>query len=1076
MALVIKVPKEIKDYKEKLLFGLTVRQTVATIVSLGICMPLYLFGRKILPEDVIAWLIILIGLPIVSLGFFKYNGMPFEIAAAMLFRFSFLLPNRRLFVTENAFTEWVKEYEKSHIPVKRRDKKRLAKWKKEAGWERTFLLQEASVNTDSGCIPEDVSAVGLLTVSNEPPINNKKPKKDKKEKMKEAQTNKMNKLCEKAEHIENERIANPHYVLKRSEFNVLKNWHNAQHKSRIKEIEKGKKALKTQNEQLKKRKRVASVYPKTTQNTIPYLYDYDEGLFEVQDGVFSKMYRIQDVNYRYSKHEEQKSIFIAYREFLNYFSDEYRISVIIDNRVISREDQEREVFYPLVGDDYDDHREEYNNVLRRQIIAGNNDIQVEKYITVTINADTPIEALIKFHKIDAEVVANLRKIGSNGWVLNTTERLAYYHDKFRKGREGEFNIDYNFIKQQGISSKDYIAPTSFHYDMNEFMIEDSYYRVLFLNNLPANLADDFLSNLISNNFPVTTSINITPVATDKALRMVRKQLTGMETNLIDSERKAMKAGYSPESVNHNLRKSRKQAIDLLDDVENNDQKIFNVCVTLMVHGSSKEELEENCKVVIGKASMVSCQLQSLRFQQEEGMAMTLPFGIIPKGIMIERTLTSESTAVFMPFSNQELFQPQGFYYGLNKVSRNLIFCDRTMLKTPSGFVLGSSGSGKSFATKRELLNVLLRDRVTGVLVIDPENEYGDFCRAFGGTVIKISSDSKNYLSPMDMPPDYGLDEDDDTNTSIETKKEKAVKKKSDYLMSIIESMLSSGNDDNNRVVVTPQQKTIVDRCVQQCYKAYLDSDFDPVFSPTLENLQDELDLETSDDGRQVAEGVAYYTRGSMDLFAHHTNVEISNRLVVFNVRDLSDQLRKIALIVIFDFIWNRMVENKNKGVRTYCYCDEIHVMFDSYFSASFLRQLYKRGRKYGLCITGLTQNVEDLLKSDMARGMIGNSDFLMVLSQKAEDLKMLADMLNISEAQMGFVRGAEAGSGLLFADNIVVPFEDHFPEDSYLYKLMSTKFGDNMSKDDVDRKIRELLGTTPNNEDMDDFNASSMAV
>lgn len=411
----------------------------------------------------------------------------------------------------------------------------------------------------------------------------------------------------------------------------------------------------------------------------------------------------------------------------------------------------------------------------------------------------------------------------------------------------------------------------------------------------------------------------------------------------------------------------------------------------------------------------------------------------------------------MPFSNQELFQRGGYYYGLNQISHNLVIVNRLKMKTPSGFVLGTSGSGKSFATKREILNVLLHDSETGILIIDPENEYGDFCRAFGGTVLKVSADSNVHINPMDMTEDYGLDEDDGEDTPLSVKKEKAMKKKSDYIMSIVERMISVGNNGDS-TNITPVQKTIVDRCVYRCYKNFLDHDFDPQYMPTLIDLQDELDKEKdSADGRAVAEGVEYYTRGSMDVFAHKTNIDVDNRLVVFNVRDLGDQLRQIALIIVFDFIWNRMIENKNKGVRTYCYCDEIHVMFQSYYSANFLKQLYKRGRKYGLCITGLTQNVEDLLKSEQARGMIGNSDFIMMLNQNSEDLKLLAGMLSISETQMGFVMGADAGSGLLFAEKVVVPFVDRFPADSYLYKLMSTKFGEDMSAAEIQKQINSLM-------------------
>lgn len=470
---------------------------------------------------------------------------------------------------------------------------------------------------------------------------------------------------------------------------------------------------------------------------------------------------------------------------------------------------------------------------------------------------------------------------------------------------------------------------------------------------------------------------------------------------------------------------------------------------MMVNGKNLDELEEHCKAITSKARKFTCQLQRFDWQQEDAFKLTVPVGMLPKHLSVERALTTESTSIFIPFASQELFQAGGFYYGLNQISRNLILCNRTAMKTPSGFILGSSGSGKSFATKREILNVLLNDDKTSVLVIDPENEYGDFARAFGGTVIGISADSDNYINPLDMSLDYGLDENDDSNTDISNKKAKALQKKSDYLMSIIECMITVGN--SNESIITPQQKTIVDRCVRKCYKEYLQHNFDESYLPTLLSLQDMLDEEkgNSEDARQMAEGVEYYTKGSMNIFSHKTNVAYNNRFVVFNVRDLGSQLKQIALLIVLDFIWNRMITNFQSGIRTYCYVDEIHVLFHNEYSARFLQQLYKRGRKYGLVITGITQNMEDLLRSDMARGMIGNSDFIMMLNQAPEDLKILAPMLHISDAQMSYVSRADAGSGLLFAENTIVPFIDRFPNDSYLYKLMSTRFGENDSVEEI---------------------------
>lgn len=867
-----------------------------------------------------------------------------------------------------------------------------------------------------------------------------------------------NKLKVKAEAILEKQRENPQYVLTNKERKTLKDWNLKQLNDRKKEVEQNTREVKKQNDSLKKRRKVKTTIPKSTQQTIPYVADYIEGMFEVTPNKFSKVYLIDDINYRTGKKEEQEYIFQKLVEFLNYFSDDVRFSFCIDNRNISKEEYERKVFCQMEGDTYDTHREEMNNVLRTQMIAGRNDMQIHKFITVTIDADTPIEALLRFHKLDAEIITNLGRIGANGRYLETEERLEYYHDKLRKGSEGEFQIDYDFIMKQGLSTKDYIAPSFIHFQNKYFQIEDEYYCGMFLNNLPAGLPDDFLYDMCDNEFPVTTTLAIEAVAQDKGLMIVKRQLTGIEMNKIDAEKKAIRAGYSPETIQHSIKDALRGAEEIYDDMMNKNQKMFFVTILFLVHGSTLEELNENCKILKSKARKYTTQLQELRFQQEEAFKVTLPFGYPPKDLSVERTLTSESTAIFMPFANQELFQPTGFYYGMNPMSHNLVIVDRKKMKTPSGFILGTSGSGKSFAVKREMLNVLLRDSKANVLVIDPENEYGGFCRIMGGIVLKISSDSDCYINPMDMLEDYGLTEDDDSNTTpMEVKKEKAIRKKTEYIMSIVERMISvNGSADGS--TITPQQRSLIDKCVKETYTEYLKHDFDPAYMPTLLDLQEVLNSKKSEseDAEKVAEGIEYYTTGSMNVFSHHTNININNRFVVFNVRDLGEQLKQVALIIVFDFIWNRMVENKFKGIRTYCYCDEIHVMFQSYYAAEQLKQLYKRGRKYGLVITGITQNCEELLASKQAKGMVGNSDFILMLNQHSEDLKKLCEMLPISETLEQFVKGADAGCGLLFAEKIVVPVVDKFPSSSYLYHMMSTAFGEGVSEEDIRREVERL--------------------
>lgn len=1044
----VRIPKEIREYKEKLAFGLTARQLVASIIALVICVPLYLYGRKILGEDLTSWIVILVALPCAGIGFIKKNGMPFEKYMWAVLKQNLIYPQKTLFKTDNFFRS--AQDQAYQEDMKNVNSKKMKKYKKQATLERAYLMEE--MERENGEIDLEQIEENLITVRK--PQNNKK-KNDDKDKKKETHKKK-SKAQIISEEVEAKQKENLNYVPTKREGKMLLAYAKEREKKRKAVVEAGKKNVAKKNKNMEKRKKVKTFIPKSTQDDLPYLVDYEEGLFEVEPNKYSKCYLIRDINYLTAKEDEAVSIFCKWGEFLNYFSEEMNIALCIDNRIVSLNEQEQKVYYKLADDDYDIHRKEFNKILKRQMVAGNNDIQQSKYITVTIDSDSPYEALLRFHKIDAEVINNLKKIGSDGRVMSTDERLSLLHDKMRKGREGEFKVDYDFLKEQGLSSKDYVAPSSFSFKHKDyFMIEKTYYRCMFINNLPASLSDEFIGEISDCEFPVITTLNIQPVAQDKALRIVKKQITGMEANKIDAEKKAIRAGYSPDTISHDLKQSLMQGEELLDDMINKNQKMFFVSIMVMVSGNNLDELNDNSKILSSKARKYTCQLQVFDNQQRDAFKVILPMGVTPnQKLYVERALTTESTSIFIPFASQELFQTGGFYYGLNQISRNLILCDRTSMKTPSGFVLGSSGSGKSFACKREMLSVLLHDNKTGLLVIDPESEYVDMCKAFGGAILSLSASSETYINPMDMDENYGLDDNDDPlTTPMEKKKEKALQKKTEYLMSIIQCMVA---DSENKSTVTPQQKSIIDRAIRRAYEDYMEHNFDEAHIPTLINLQEELDKEKgTEEGRMIAEGVEYYTKGSMNLFSHKSNIDFSNRFVVFNIRDLGKELKQISLLIVLDFIWNRMIANCQESVRTYCYVDEIHVLFQNSFSERYLQQLYKRGRKYGLVITGITQDVEDLLRSDMARGMISNSDFIMMLNQSSDNLKLLAKMLNISEAQTSYVSRADAGSGLLFAEKTIVPFVDQFPTNSYLYTLLSTKFGED-SEQDIDEFITNL--------------------
>lgn len=1060
----VRIPDEVRTYKEKLMFGLTARQLFCTVLALAICVPLYYFGKKYggMTDDTLSWIVILIALPLLAIGFIKVQGLPMEKYFIVCLKF-FFFSTKKKYQIDNVYRDIQNRAVKEEVPTSGKERRALEKQRKDENLERMFLIYEAEQNgkltygEEKSASDYDPYAEELLTVRKNS-SNNKNNKKNDKKKDKKV---KKSKKQIRAEEIQQKIKDNPEYIPTKKDSKALYEWKNLQDKNRKKEIQKGKKEIQKKNQKMVKRRTAKTTVPKSVQKSIPIIADYDEGIFEVQPNKYSKQYRLRDINYKIQQYEEGVSAFIKMAEFHNYFSEDTHYQIVVDKRVISKAEQERKIFFPYKGDKYDRHRKEYNNkILRRAIVRGHNDMQKEIFLVVTIDADDPFSAILKFHSIDDNVKNNVRAIGSQAIPMSTDERLEYFHDKFRRGREGDLHIDYEWLKENAISSLDEIAPSFMLFNKSEMQIEDYYYRTMYLTNLPAGLGDEMLDDLGDNNFPTTLSLSVEPLAQDKALRLVRKQMTGIEMNKIDAEKRAIKAGYNPETIQHSIKDAYAHITETYDDMLNKNQKLFFVNITVCVGAETLEELDENCKTVMSKARKYTCQLNTFKIQQEEAWKMTLPFGYVPTETSVDRSLTTEALAVFMPFSTQELYQTGGFYYGLNNISKNLIIIDRTKMKTPSGFVLGTSGSGKSFATKRELLSVLLQNDTNQILIIDPENEYSNWVRAFGGTILKISATSNTYMNPMDMPLEYGLDDDETLETvSIQTAMDKALKKKSEYIVTIIEAMVSKNKGYSSESEITPQQRTIIDRVVRKTYEEYIAHEFDIAYVPTLLDLQENLDKEkqTSVDARLIAEGVEYYTRGSVDLFSHKTNVELNNRLVCFDVRELTGTLRQIGLTIIFDYVWNKMIEGKNSGVKTYVYVDEVHVMFKTYTSADYLNQLYKRGRKYGLIITSMTQNVSDLLMSDLARGMITNADFIMMLNQNNNELELLAPLLNISEKQRQFVMGAKAGDGLIFAEKVIVPFTDEFPQDTYLYKLMTTKFEDGVTREEINRIIDDIM-------------------
>jgi type IV secretory pathway VirB4 component len=750
----------------------------------------------------------------------------------------------------------------------------------------------------------------------------------------------------------------------------------------------------------------------TAQDTIGYKRIFEDGIIEIEKGVYSKSISFTDINYQIAKQCDQETIFKQYSNFLNSFDPSVKLQITINNKNINENTLNEDVLLNYKNDELDEFRKEYNEMLIDKLSEGRNNLAKEKYMTITINANNIHEARTIFSRIINEAVSNLKEIGSNAKVIEAKERLQILSDFLNTDEERKIE-NLKKIKKRGLTSKDEIAPTHFYFRKDYFEMGKKFGRALFLKDteLPAHMVDTFISDLTDINNNMLLTINIRSVNQAEALQTVQRQLTGMNSNKIESQRRAIKNGYSPDIIPYELQHSLDDAEKLLNDLRSKNQKMFLVSILITHVANSLNELNETSDLITSIANKHICRFSILNYQQEDGLTSTLPLG--NDKLKLERTLTSESTAIFMPFTNQELFSKQGCYYGVNALSKNLLMFDRKTLKNGGSYIVGASGGGKSMLAKKEIINALLRTEDT-VIIIDPEKEYTPLVEEFGGEVIYISASSTNYINPLDMNKNYGDNID-------------PIKFKSDFFVSFVENLIGGK--------VTAGEKSILDRCLRLTYADY---DFTKENTPTLKDFMEILKSKDEPEAKKLALELEIYIDGSLNVFANKTNVDLNKRLIVFNTHYLGGQLKTVGMSIVLDFIWNTLTQNKKNNKYTHIYIDEIYLLFNNEHSSMFLEELYKRARKWGGLPTGITQNVEDLLSNPQARKMFGNAECRVLLNLAPNDRKGVAELLNISDSQLSYVTNAKAGSGLLVTEKGIIPFTDDFPKDTKLYDLINT--------------------------------------
>ena len=766
--------------------------------------------------------------------------------------------------------------------------------------------------------------------------------------------------------------------------------------------------------QEKQRRRVLSA-----QDTIPYREMAKDGICRVHDNLYSKTIRFFDLNYQLAQAEDKDAIFEGWCEFLNYFDFTIHVQLSFVNHHSATLEFDHSIQIKPQYDQFDDLRQEYSNMLREQLEKGNNGLVRTKYITFAIEADSIRVARPKLERIEADILNNFKVLGVVAYPLNGVERLRLMYEFFNPDSQTPFDFSYDMVLKSGMSTKDFIAPTSFRFrKARDFSMGDRLGAASYLQIIAPELSDRMLADFLDMDRDIMINMHIQSIEQSEAIKMVKSKVSDIQKMKIEEQKKAVRSGYDMDIIPSDLNTYSGEAQRLLEDLQSRNERLFLVTVVFLNTERSRRELDLALLQTAGIAQKYNCALRRLDYMQETGMVASLPLGWNP--VPIKRALTTTATAIFIPFTTQELFMPgkEAIYYGLNAISNNMIVADRKQLKNPNGLILGTPGSGKSFTAKREFVNVFFSTQ-DDIIICDPEGEYYPLVQALDGQVIRIAPNSRDYVNPMDINLDYS---DDDNPLAF----------KSDFVMSLCELIMGSRNG------ISAAEKTVIDRCMPYVYQKYMD-DPRPENMPVLGDLYACLRQQTEEEAQRIATALEIYVNGSLNVFNHQTNVQLGNRVICFDIKDLGKQLKKLGMLIVQDQVWNRVTVNRYSHKATRYYIDEFHLLLKEEQTAAYSVEIWKRFRKWGGVPTGITQNVKDLLSSREIENIFENSDFICMLNQAGGDRAILAKQLNISPRQLSHVTNAGEGEGLLFYGNVIIPFKDRFDKTTRLYSLMTTK-------------------------------------
>ena len=769
----------------------------------------------------------------------------------------------------------------------------------------------------------------------------------------------------------------------------------------------------------KRRQNAKPAVPRTAQQSIPMQRMFEDGTCRVKPNYYTRTIQYQDINYQLAQQEDRTAIFEEWCSFLNFFDSSIKFELSFVNMATDSTEFEKSIRIPFQKDGFDDVRAEYSQMLRQQLAKGNNGLTKTKFITFGVEGESMAQVKPRLDHIQNDLLNNFHRLGVQAKPLNGAQRLKLMHDMFNMDGASKFHFDWKDLVKSGLSVKDAIAPTAFAFkNSRTFQMGGIFCAASFLSIMASDINDQLLKDFLDMDSSQIVTMHIQSVDQNRAIKTVKRTITELDRSTIEEQKKAIRSGYDIDILPSDLKTYGRDAKALLKELQSQNERMFLVTFLVLNTGRTEQELENNVFQASSIAQKHNCNLCRLDFQQEQGLMSCLP--LAQNLIEIQRSMTTSSTAIFVPFTTQELFQTgkEALYYGLNALSNNLIMVDRKKLKNPNGLILGTPGSGKSFSAKREIANAFL---VTDddVIVCDPEAEYTALVKKFEGQVIKISPSSTQYINPMDINANY-------------SEEDNPIALKADFILSLCE-LIVGGKEG-----LQPVEKTVIDRCVHQIYQTYFENPV-PENMPVLQDLYEALLRQDEKEAHHVATALEIYVTGSLNLFNHRTNVDINNRLVCYDIKELGKQLKKIGMLVVQDQVWGRVTANRNAGKATRYYMDEFHLLLKEEQTAAYSVEIWKRFRKWGGIPTGITQNVKDLLSSREVTNIFENSDFIYMLNQAAGDRQILADQLNISPHQLSYVTHSGEGEGLLFYGNVILPFVDRFPTDLELYRIMTTK-------------------------------------